>query len=65
MGWGRRTFDTDKTRENLLTQATADLLGNLGRANEKTYLAALYTEQVRTNELLEELLTHLSERAQA
>jgi hypothetical protein len=56
MGWGSKALDQSKVREALLTQAAADLTGNLGRANEKTYLAALYAEQVRTNELLEELV---------
>lgn len=56
MGWGSKTLDQGKVKEALLTQAAADLTGNLGRANEKTYLAAIYAEQVRTNELLEELV---------
>ena len=57
MGWGRRTFDREGAREALLTAAAAELTGNLGRATDKTFLAALYAEQVRTNELLEELVT--------
>lgn len=60
MGWGKQTLDEGKIRESLLTQAAADLTGNLGRANEKTYLAALYAEQVRTNELLEQLVRQSS-----
>ncbi len=56
MAWGKRTFDVEKVRESLLTQAAADLAGNFGRASDKTYLAALYAEQVRTNELLEQLV---------
>lgn len=53
MGWGKRTFDRDQVKEAMLTQATTDLLGNLGRANEKTYLAGIYYELVRLNDNLE------------
>lgn len=58
MGFGRRAFDNDKVRDALLNFAAADAAG--GRPNEKTYLAALYVEQVRTNELLEQLVAERS-----
>jgi hypothetical protein len=54
MGWGQRTFDRDKFRDALMTHAVAEM--GFGKPTEKTYLAALYAEQIRTNELLERLL---------
>lgn len=63
MGWGRRTFDREKFRDALMTSAIADM--GLGKPSEKTYMAAIYAEQVRTNELLEELLARLAPTAPA
>lgn len=53
MGWGKRAFDQDRVRESLMTQAAVDLTGNLGRADEKTYLVAIFAELVRLNDNLE------------
>ena len=58
MGFGKRSFDNDKVRTALLNYAAADAMS--GKPTEKTYLAALYAEQVKTNELLEELVSRQS-----
>lgn len=54
MSFGKRSLDNDKVKEALLTYAAADAMS--GKPTEKTYLAALYAEQVKTNELLEEFV---------
>jgi hypothetical protein len=56
MGWGTRIVDSDKIRDNLVEQAGLKLAGKFGKADDSVYLAALFVEQVRTNELLERLL---------
>lgn len=58
MGFGKRSFDNDKVRDALLNYAAADAMS--GKPSERTYLAALFAEQVRTNELLEQLLSQSS-----
>ena len=58
MGFGKRTLDNDKVRDALLNYAAADAMS--GKPTEKTYLAALYAEQVKTNELLEEVVRNSS-----
>lgn len=57
MGWGRKTLDREGMRDALLSYAAGELTGRFGKPNELVYAAALYAEQVRTNELLEQLLT--------
>ncbi len=59
MGWGRRIADSDKVRENLIERAGLELTGV--KTNDRTFLVALFLEQVRTNELLEEMLSRQSE----
>lgn len=64
MAWGRRSVDDERVRGALLKLASAEV-GNIGgKSNEKTYLAALYVEQCRTNDLLEQLLSERSAVAQ-
>lgn len=55
MGWGQKTIDQAGLRDALLKAAAADMMG--GKITERSYLAALLVEQVKTNELLERLLT--------
>ena len=60
MGWGRRSADDEQVRAALLKVAAHELSSLGGKSNEKTYLATLYAEQCRTNDLLEQLLTSMS-----
>lgn len=58
MGWRRRLrgaeVGDENVRDALVKTASAGLAA--GKFTDRTYLAALYVEQVRTNELLEQLL---------
>jgi hypothetical protein len=56
MGFGTRAIDNDKVRDSLVEQAGLKLAGKFGKADDSVYLAALFVQQVRTNELLERLL---------
>lgn len=62
MGWGRRDIGDERVRDALLKAASAEVAA--GKVTDRTYLAALFAEQVRTNELLEQLLTERSTAAQ-
>ena len=62
MAWGIRSAGDQRVRDALLKMASVDV--STGKVNERTYLAALYVEQVRTNELLEQLVTERSAVAQ-
>ena len=59
MGWGRRIADSDKVRDRLIERAGLELTGV--KTSDRTFLVALFLEQVRTNELLEEMLSRQSE----
>lgn len=48
----------------MLRVASAEIANVGSRPNEKTFLAALYAEQCRTNDLLEQLLTERSASAE-
>lgn len=60
MVFGMRSAGDPKVREALLKVATADVASVGGKSSERTYLAALYVEQCRTNDLLEQLVTERS-----
>lgn len=62
MGWGARIIDNDKIQDKLVEQAGLKLAGKFGKADDSVYLAALYVEQLRTNDLLERLVIALEQR---
>lgn len=64
MVFGMRSASDPKVREALLKVATTDVASMGSKSREQTYLAALYVEQCRTNDLLEQLVTEKSGVAQ-